>query len=203
MSKRDKRAADHIIVSPTIEQVPKRMDNKCSPEKEDAVMNNYKKEALEMVEGTAPNWFVNVFAYLFQELHTIKQDKDVETVKAELKSDIATLENKVSQLEPKTKQQETSIKSLEEEVLALQTYSRKDNLLIDGISESPNEDVCMKLCIFFKDKLGISNTGEIKFVRCHRLGRPPHMISDSMNRHRTIIVKYLLYSDCKKVWKAS
>ena len=88
-----KRAADHFIVSPTIEQVPKRMDNKCSPEKEAANMDKYKKEALEMVEGTAPNWFVNAFAYLIQELHTIKQDKDVETVKTELKLDIATLEN--------------------------------------------------------------------------------------------------------------
>ena len=61
----------------------------------------------------------------------------------------------------------------------------------------------MKLCTFFKDKLGISNAGEIKFVRCHRLGRPPHMISESMNRPRTIVVRFLLYSDREKVWKAS
>ena len=92
-----KRAADHFIVSPSIEQVPKRMDIKCSPEKEGAVMDKYKKEALEMIEDIVPNWFVNAFAfYLIQELHTIKQDKYVESVKTELKSDIATLENKVS-----------------------------------------------------------------------------------------------------------
>ena len=121
-----KRAADNFIVSPTIKQVPKRMDNKCSPEKEAAVINKYKKEALEMVEGTAPNWFVNALAYLIQELHTIKKEKDVKTVKTILISDIATLKNKVSHLEAKTKQQEKSIKSLEEEGLALHTYSRKD-----------------------------------------------------------------------------
>ena len=67
--------------------------------------------------------------------------------------------------------------------------------MIDGISESPNKDVCMKLCTFFKDKLGILNAGEINFVRCHRLGRP-HMISESMNRPKTIIVRFLLY-ECR------
>ena len=61
----------------------------------------------------------------------------------------------------------------------------------------------MKLCTFSNDKLGISNAGEIKVVRCHRLGRPPHLISESMNRPKTIIVRFLLYSDRDTVWKAS
>ena len=165
------------------------------------IIHHLLKEA--RVDDTAPEWFLNVFAFLIQELHTIKTDKAVETVKDELKVEITELENKVTVLEAKTKAQDKTIKVLENEVLALQTYSRKDNLLIDGIGESPNEDVQAKLLCFFRDKLGIPNANEIQFVRCHRLGKPPHMMPRSRVKPRTIIVRFVLFSDREKVWKAS
>ena len=140
-----KRPADHLIVSPTMSQLPKKPDNKPSPEKDSVVMDKYQKEAKDLVDSSAPSWFVNAFAYLMQELHTIKNDKCVESVKAELKQDITRLESKVNELEAKKQEQDMTIRILENEVLALQTYSRKDNLLVEGISESPNENIRAKL----------------------------------------------------------
>ena len=198
-----KRGADHLIVSPTMAQLPKKPDSKSSPEKEIPMMDKFQEVAKELVDDSAPKWFVNAFAYLMKELHTIKLDKDVDNVKAELKNDISNLEKKVCELEAKTQEQDNTIKVLENEVLALQTYSRKDNLLIDGISESPNEDVSAKLRVFFKEKLGILNAEEIQFVRCHRLGRPPHMTPQRVDKPRTIIVRFLMYADREKVWRAS
>ena len=61
-------------------------------------------------------------------------------------------------------EQDNTIKVLENEILALQTYLRKDNLLIDGISESPNEDVSAKLRAFCKDKMGILNPEVNSFI---------------------------------------
>ena len=59
------------------------------------------------------------------------------------------------------------------------------------------------LRVFFKEKLGILNAEEIQFVRCHRLGRPPHMTPQRVDKPRTIIVRFLMYADREKVWRAS
>ena len=62
---------------------------------------------------------------------------------------------------------------LKENLLKLDTYIRRENLKFSGISESNKESASeckRKLLEVFCDTLKISNTDQIKFQRCHRLG---------------------------------
>ena len=84
------------------------------------------------------------------------------------------------------------IKQLEERAITAESYSRRDNLIIDGIQESPNEDLVEKV----KDVLRIDMkcdkdmVNDMKFTRVHRL----------KNRRKTI-VKFHYYQDKDYVWK--
>ena len=58
-----------------------------------------------------------------------------------------------------------------EKLTELEDRSRRNNLRIDGVEETPNEtwEICEgKVQDIVKNKLGI--TAEIEFDRCHRTG---------------------------------
>ena len=48
-------------------------------------MDTFQEEARDLVDDSAPTWFVNAYAYLVKELHTIKKDNDADDVKTEFK----------------------------------------------------------------------------------------------------------------------
>ena len=84
---------------------------------------------------------------------------------------------------------------LKEKIIQAESYSRRDNLIFEGIREQEQED-CEKLImdILVKD-LKISDARQrIKFTRVHRLGgRAP-------NRIRPIIVRFHYFKDKQDVW---
>ena len=85
-------------------------------------------------------------------------------------------------------------------------YSRKDNLVIKGITEIENEndEQCMNgVKLFFRNQLNIDSTvvDNMNFVRCHRLGSVRNARdNENKSRDRPIIVRFQRYSDRILIW---
>ena len=90
------------------------------------------------------------------------------------------------------------VEKLQDRLIQVESQSRRDNLLIDGIQESDNEK-CEELVIdFFKNKLKLDDAHKIQIVRCHRVG-PKRRTSP---KPRSLIVKFHWYGDRMRVWQA-
>jgi hypothetical protein len=90
-------------------------------------------------------------------------------------------------------------KELHEKLIKLESHSRRDNLLFEGVSESDPDDVHKKLKSIFKDKLKINNPDDIKIVREQSLGRK---YTGPGNTPRPIIVNCHWFGDRMAIWKA-
>ena len=91
---------------------------------------------------------------------------------------------------------------LKERVNHLENYSRRDNLVIRGVSETVGE-VCGDLAKqFMKNHLKMDSTfiNSVKFVRCHRLGFKPQGAQRAWVR--PIIVRFYNFGDRCRVWSA-
>ena len=156
------------------------MDTKSTPTKEEILPDTSSNEIMQKLEQTAPEWFLEAFAYLAKELNTMNTEtKVVVKVKEDLEGQIKIFESKVARLENSISQQET-VKLLNEKVTNLENYSCRDNLVVEGTPESPNEDIQLKILAFFKDKLGVENGDDIVLSRVHRLGKPPHIVAEKV-----------------------
>lgn len=81
-------------------------------------------------------------------------------------------------------------------------YSRRNCLLLHGVSETPNEDVYTKVTEVLKDKLNLELT-MMSFDRCHRLGKPKRSTADVVaTGRRPIIIKFTRYHERERVWRA-
>ena len=129
----------------------KRMDTKSTPTKEESVPDTTSNQVLQKLQQTAPEWFVEAFSYLVKELNTLKSEHiAADKVKTELETEIRVLETKVVNLEGKLKKQNETVNQLNEKITNLEMYSRRDNLIVEGIAESPNEDIKGKIFAFFQ-----------------------------------------------------
>ena len=89
-------------------------------------------------------------------------------------------------------------KKLKEKVVRLESYSRKDNLLVSGVPEKRFErDIdCRRKCLnLFRNTMGIDTTN-MWIVRCHRVGR----YSKNQKYPRKIVIRFHYYGDRDLVW---
>ena len=197
-----KRSADELIVSPLSGQTAKRMDQKSSPNKEEDDQRMETK--IKDIKDSAPKWFVDAFSLLLNKFDMLESKYDsAEAVKANMKIEIRQLEERVSELEAEKVQKDKSLENLKLDIIRLESYTRRDNLLIDGIPESPNEDIKTKVLSFFRDTLKLKNANSIQITRVHRLGTPNFITPHSSPRPRTVIVRFHFYPDRDAVWRAS
>ena len=96
-----------------------------------------------------------------------------------------------------TKLQGESV-SVQSQANSMETYSRRDNLIIYGIKELANESafLCQKAVRqLFVDQLKFSDAeaAAVPFVRCHRL-------YDRRATRKPIIVRFQKFSDRERVW---
>jgi ribA/ribD-fused uncharacterized protein len=118
------------------------------------------------------------------------------------------LEQTVQFTEQKYNKLNANYKLLCERIIHLESQSRRDNLLIDGLPESATKEsneACVALVRrVFREKLELLNTDQIRIVRCHRLGPPPSTSSSlgPQTRPRTVIVKFHWFADRQAVWQA-
>ena len=90
---------------------------------------------------------------------------------------------------------------LQEEVNHLNNYSRKNNLVIRGITEKKDENCNELIRNFLKNNLQLSAecVDSLQIARSHRLGGPP---PPGQKWVRPIIMRFSYYRDRQVVWNA-
>ena len=131
--------------------------------------------------------------------------KEALDIAQEAKQDVLNLNNKFSKIEQEHEILKIRYNGLRHENVRLQTqqdaqesYSRRDNLLIRGITDDGQDDdkSCMRLVRdFFVQKLKLSNdkAESIVFVRCHRIGKKSQY-------KRQMIVRFQYFADRQFIW---
>lgn len=104
----------------------------------------------------------------------------------------------------KLKQELTTLKNentqLEKRIDDAEQYSRRNCLLLHGVTEDANEDTTAVVTDIIKKKLKIDIDGN-DFDRTHRLGRVNPPSEDGKTRPRPIIMRFISYTDRAAVYK--
>ena len=162
------------------------------------------EKVLKELENSAPEWFLRAFSHLTSELKGIRAElSGIPTFKNEVNESLNGHNTRITDLELKTQNQEATIKKLQKQIAKMETYSRQQNLLLDGIVESPSEVLAEKVGEILTKDLKVKGVDEMKFARIHRIGKPPHLVSHPVSHPRTIIIRFESVADRDKVWKAS
>ena len=108
----------------------------------------------------------------------------------ELKCKVQTSDDQTSKLSSKLKMLETENKKLHERVVQQEAYSRRENIIIDGMTETENENCEVRV----QEMFGFMDVGSFALQRCHWIGR-----RTDKNRPRAIIVRFSKFGDKVKV----
>ena len=125
---------------------------------------------------------------------------DINDLKESLEFTEQDIDNKLIKGENELKDLKTDVKAIENDLLnpdevsdklvELEDRSRRNNLRIDGIEESPDEtwETCEnKIKDIIKEKLDIET--DVELDRCHRMGKKRG------NRPRTLICRFTKFKD--------
>ena len=124
--------------------------------------------------------------------------KSLEFTQEQLDEELAKLKNDIGKIQTDMKYIEDDLLDPEYvmgKLIELEDRSRRNNLRIDGVEETPNEtwDIFEgKVQDIVKNKLGI--TAEIGFDRCHRTGK----FKKNEAKPRTIVCRLLRFKDKEK-----
>ena len=81
---------------------------------------------------------------------------------------------------------------LHEKIIEQENYSRRDNLVFEGVKEQPNEDLQYIMTNLFRE-MEVDKPERIQVVRCHRLKYSP------LNP-KPIIIRFGWFQDRQRVW---
>lgn len=101
-------------------------------------------------------------------------------------------DNELNSLHEKVNVQAAKIQELEAKLLEQESYSRKPNLIVEGIPYTEGENLYEKMKVFFAETLHLKETIHISI--CHRLGRPRG------DRPAPAIVKFVYIRQRELVW---
>ncbi len=113
------------------------------------------------------------------------------------KKDFQVLKTEISEQRYENVHLKTKISRLEDQITRIESQSRRDNLLIDGLDESENENCSEKVRKMFKQDMKFDDVDNIQVIRYHRLQN-----NRRGQTSRTIIVKFQWFGDCMRVWRA-
>ena len=184
---RSKRGRDQS--TPENNEKLKKVNTSKTPDKmeqEGASSKQCEKSTVELLKSmNAPEYF-QAFANILE-----KKFDNTNSLLSEFKE---KTNEEISYLKRKSDEQEARIKELETRIMQQETYSRKNNLIIDGIQASEKEDLYVKLDKFFEKELSISE--KIQVSICHRLGKSEKF------RPAAVIVKFVYLRQRNIVWEA-
>ena len=117
------------------------------------------------------------------------------------KSNIQDITKETADLQSQLNQAQQKYKALNEHVLRLESQSRRDNLKIAGIPESPGEeswsDCKEKVYSILETQMEIPHARDIRITRCHRLGPKRR----DAKKPRSIIFKLHWFGDRELIWE--
>ena len=139
--------------------------------------------------NNTPKWFKPF-------LETVKKfANDVSLHISELEGLAAVHKNVTDTLSKDRDRLQTRIKLLEYEIEDQEQYSRRNCLLVHGVTEKPNEDVEKEVMEIFQEKLE-AEVAQTDISRMHRLGKK----RTDEDKPRPIIVRFLSYRQRKHVF---
>ena len=124
--------------------------------------------------------------------------KEALQIAKQLSTENKVLRTELDQVKLRNAQLNSDMVKMQDRIISLESHSRRDNLIFQGVDESTPEDVYKKILSIFTDKLKLENAENIRIVRVHRLGKK----RENTSRPRPIIVKFHWYGDRMNVVKA-
>ena len=118
-----------------------------------------------------------------------------ETIEKKVK-ELEKTQDLIGLLENELKATECENKRLKEQILMQESYSRRNNLIFDGITEQQQENTLLVLKHFLTSTLRFSTQecNSLLIASCHRIGR------FQKGKNRPIIAKFVLDTERNKVW---
>lgn len=105
----------------------------------------------------------------------------------------------VRQMEEKIAHLEKRCRDTEKRLQYQEDYSRRQNLIVEGIDEikdENNDTVRQHIYTMFHNQFNVSNPNDIKLERCHRIGKKyPHQ-----RKPRPIILRFNWFGDRERIW---
>ena len=86
---------------------------------------------------------------------------------------------------------------MSEQILSQEAYSRRNNLIFEGVPECPDEHLSETMRTLIS-KLGM-DVAHVTLIACHRI--PTGHRGGSRGKPRPVIIKFLQYDDRKAIWK--
>ena len=119
-------------------------------------------------------------------------------ISSKTRSELDELRLEVTELKQWCNRLQSEATSVKSQANSMETYSRRDNIIIYGIKEPENESsiLCEKsVRQLFVNQLGLTDddAAAIRFVRCHRL-------YERRATRKPIIVRFFNYADRERVW---
>ena len=126
-------------------------------------------------------------------MHTLSEDlKDMKASLDEYKKEVTTLKAEINQARKCNQSLAAENIEIKEEKLKLETYLRRQNLVIEGVNESENEDVQNKVTNLLADKCKIVLRA-IEIDKIHRYGK------SVAGRPRPIIIRFMSHSSRDRI----
>ncbi len=130
--------------------------------------------------------------------HCLKTCQDSLKVSNRNQREIIELKTELNHEKFVNAQLHSKMSKLEENVIRIEAQSRRDNMLLDGIEETADEDCAKKVREVFKNTLKLDNVDNMQIIRCHRLGEKRR----GSKKPRTVIIKFHWFGDRTKVRQA-
>ena len=145
-----------------------------------------------------------------------QMDTEIDSVKSKhkkldekfshMETNASLVDECIKDLNSKLEERKDEINQCHQKMLYLEAYSRRENLKFEGIAEAPQDNAASSsseetkdvLVDFLENVLEIEDAKSIEFQRVHRLGKSNR---ENATGGRTIIARFLRYSDKERVFK--
>ncbi len=199
----NKGTPDWVSKIPTLEAI-KQVNTEVMDEFKKECFEPFKAEVLGRISKVekdlekVPDSIKNVRDELARSIEfTNNQVKTMDSRISTANADGSRRDTRINQLFDMIREERSERIKLKNKVVELEDRSRRDNLVVEGLSDEQNEkpaDIETKTRTFFKDKLNIDTANKIVMGRCHRMG--PYQAGKA----RPTIVKFDLTQQRARVW---
>lgn len=130
-----------------------------------------------------------------------------------INSDVSVLTAKLDKIERHLEKNDSAFhklknnfEKLSDRLIYMESQSRRDNLILEGIPEAPpnsketDKDCLQKVREILENKLKIDNAKNIRIARCHRLGPLP--LPGRSKKPRSVIFKLHWFGDRQIIWQS-
>ena len=134
-----------------------------------------------------------------------KCNDEMNTTLKNFSKNVCAVEKRMTDCEMKLNNLDKMQKLVSDRLVKLETYSRRDNLLLDGVPEAASgvREDCKKLVLgIIANNLKLPDIDGTRIVSCYRSGPPPSQRQRKNNVPRSILFQLQFLGDRERIWKA-